>query len=235
MLNPTLPVERERVPPQHFLLVGDSLSSNTDFSYKMIQGFTDFKKNCAAGKTDYKAVSAFALPSASPRHFAAPSGSNKAWLCRQKKIYRGGTADDLSGATFCKDIQNLSPFEKLVDEEQPTDIVIALGTNSLAFNSDFVVAQVTDLLEQLPEFSRCFWVAPTFVSRKYQSQVKKVELAIQEALDTSAVSCKMISTFEAMKNQTQCQNFNGSDGIHHTHCGSQLWAEKVFDDICSLY
>ncbi len=235
MLNPTLPVERTPTPPQQLLIVGDSLSSNTLFSHTLIDEFSEFAKHCPGVTTEYKKISSFALPSSSPRHMIADSGSHRDWLCQQKRIYRNNTAPDISGEQFCRSIGQRSAFEKLVDEDNPTDVIIALGTNSLAFSGDFIVARVNDMLSQLPEKARCFWVGPTYVSAKYQNKLKKVEAAIIEALDSSPIACQYIATYEAMKNQTQCSRFYVNDGIHHTRCGSELWAEDVFSKVCSVY
>ncbi len=235
LVTPTLPVEREPHTNPKLLLIGDSLASNTAFSQTLITAFQQFKKNCQGINFEYEQITSFALPSSSPRHFVARSGSNKDWLCRQKRIYHNGTKTDQTGQTFCSGIGSKSPLEKLIEEETPTDLVIALGTNSLAFNGDYIVEKVTDMLSQLPEGSRCFWVAPTYVSQKYHSKIAKVEAALTEALDTHTLTCQLVKTFDEMKKQTQCSRFYVSDGIHHTSCGSQLWGETVFDKICADY
>ncbi|MCB0378067.1 MAG: SGNH/GDSL hydrolase family protein [Bdellovibrionales bacterium] len=239
-LDPSNPKEvvddqRELSSPQTILMLGDSLASETRFAYKMVEYLTQAKDFCGQAVSYDNLVHFYARPSASPRHFVDSSGTNKDWLCRQKTIYRNGTAANTTGPILCQNTQGVSVFTKLLNKHEPTIVIVELISNSIGFSEAFIKSKVKQTLDQIPDGKLCYWIGPTAVSNKYLAKVRKAERALEEALlEYERLSCPLIKSVDAMLAQTQCEKFNVSDGLHHTNCGSELWAEYVFNNLCQL-
>jgi hypothetical protein len=73
-------------------------------------------------------------------------------------------------------------FAKLLTATQPTHVVFHFSRKNLPRNKDQLVAQVTDLLGQIPRSVRCFWLSTS----------EPIGGALQEALDASPASCQTL-------------------------------------------
>ena len=103
------------------------------------------------------------------------------------------------------------------------------------FNTN-IVKETNRLLDQINPQQRCFWIAPTRVSSKYKKKIEKTEAAIKEAINKHSSPCIIIKTYKDLATQKDCSKFNAPDGLHHSSCGSLLWAELAIEKICdSLY
>lgn len=220
---------------ESFLFVGDSLSSGSAFADILVERFGNWESFCGDSKSNTTSNNSYALPSASPRHFVERSGSNKDWLCSQKRIYRNSTSLDMTGSQICQNTSGLSVFNKIVNQHKPTTYAMVLGTNSFAFSASYLEARIHEMLDQMSPESRCFWVTPTYVSSKYEKKSQDTTKTIVNALNRHPKKCLAIESFEEMKKQVQCNHFLVSDGIHHTRCGSQLWGEVVTQKICDQW
>ncbi len=216
------------------LFIGDSLSSDTRFAHTMVDFLDNPESHCEAFRENSLNQSySYARPSAAVRHYAE-MGSNKDWLCQQKTIYRNGTGKNLTGSELCAGTLGKTIFENLLAGHKPQTLIIALGTNSLGFSASYIEAETTKMLQSIDTSKVCYWILPTYVSSKYRDRIIKTRNAIKNAIKNSSSSCTPIDTFEAMRVQTHCSSFYVSDGIHHTNCGSGIWAEEAIKQICVL-
>ncbi len=216
------------------LFIGDSLSSNTEFAHSIVDFINSPEDHCEAfqGSTLNQAQS-YARPSAAVRHYAE-LGSNKDWLCEQKTIYRNGTGVNFTGGELCQGTEGETIFDNLLDGHKPQTLIIALGTNSLGFSATYIESETSKMLTSIDSSKECYWILPTYVSSKYRDRIVKTRNAIKAAIENTNSTCIPIDTFEAMRVQTQCSSFYVSDGIHHTNCGSGLWADEAISQICAL-
>lgn len=130
-------------------------------------------------------------------------------------------------------LEDTKKLQDLLEKAQPNHVIFALGTHAKQQSNDFIVNRVTEMLTSLSSDTKCYWVTPTYVSNHHSRRVRRIEKAIIEALDSSSTPCQVISTYDSMKSQQDCASFLKADGIHHTRCGSSLWAEEVFSQICN--
>jgi lysophospholipase L1-like esterase len=217
------------------LIIGDSLSSGTRFGLKMADFFERPQSYCKNVKDTYQATNSYARPSSATRHWIATSGTNKNWLCKQKTIYVNGTSSrNTSGAALCGAAKGTSVFASLVKKHKANAYFIALGTNSLGMGKASVQNRIKELLAQVPKGSLCFWTPTTLTSSKYIKKARNVEAWTRQALSESSRSCYLIPTIDSVTKRKSCSKFYVGDGIHHTKCGSDLWAQTVIDKICGL-
>lgn len=216
------------------LYIGDSLSSNTHFANRMVDFLNHPESHCSAfAFNNENQAQAYARPSAAVRHFAE-TGSNKDWLCQQSTIYRNGTGPNLTGTQICANTSGEAIFENLNNGHKPDTLIIALGTNSLGFSASYITSETKKMLAQIQPHQKCYWILPTYVSSTYRDRIIKTRQAITAALSDYNNICIPIETYSEMGNQNQCSSFYVSDGIHHTNCGSDLWAQASIEKICAL-
>lgn len=215
------------------LYLGDSQSSLTPFSRTLNDFFSNLNAQCAQTPLTVSELRYYALPSSSPRHWGAVTGTDKNWLCSRSSVYTNQSPDEkIPGTSLCLDSEGVSVFQKLVRTSNPLLLVLQFGDNSLAFGKDFVVEKIHTLLAELKPEDLCFWISPTWGSQRYVEQKRRMQTWIDEAIQLSGKSCTNIHSLEALSEQSHCPSFYVSDGIHLTQCGSELWGRYITDQLC---
>lgn len=219
------------------LMIGDSQSSGTSFAKGLVDFFRNPGKSCATAQTKNNGVYSYARVSAAARHWSDVSGSNKDWFCQNSTVYVNGTAaQNTTGSQLCSGITNVSKsvFQKLIDTHKPNTFLIQLGSNSIGFSESYVKGKIKQMLDQMPNNSLCFWVTPTFSSSRYLAAKRDIEAWTKEVTQGyTRISCHVITSISEMSQQTTCSSFYGSDGLHLTTCGSQLWGQLAAQKICN--
>jgi hypothetical protein len=123
--------------------------------------------------------------------------------------------------------QSFDSFSKLIQDSSPNTVIIALGTNLFGSDQSTISSKANQLIQTIPQSTKCIWVGPPQVSdshqRVKQSDINKVHQALQESATSK---CTLIDS-RTLAPGTK----TGSGGLHFSGQAAKDWAQGVFNQI----
>lgn len=203
------------------LFLGDS-QSHGPFGRHMYKFFLE--------NASLENVHVYGVGSSSPRHWISSKEQRDGkWLCKRKGRFNSSQSASIKKHICKKSKPRESAFKYLVRTTSPNWVVFQFLGNSTGFSKEFIQKRLKEVMQALPEKSRCaFITSPPHYISKEKANVKRervqgyfAEVISERCLFIPGVTQETLQGFAA-----NSKNF-WPDKMHMSELGAKRFFEYV--------
>jgi lysophospholipase L1-like esterase len=194
------------------VVIGDSHSCG-DFGKQLVKNLSDSSNNnvqmfCAGGLSVQHWVKGFTPPRA----------------VNNCKTFSSENTQPIE----CLGTGQVPQLKKLIQQQQPDQIIVALGTNNIGLNGLPQISEFSDIIEN--KISDCIWVGPPALGQNGEI-CKKYGSNLNQLIEKIKVSTKNACRFIDSRPFTPSDKKSTPDCIHRYGKPAQAWADEVYQKI----